>query len=457
MVHDVLVVDDQKDIAVLIQDILKDEGYSVRIAQDSHEALTQIKRRPPQLVILDIWLNNSRFDGIQILDIIKKTFPEIVVVMISGHGNIETAISCVKKGAYDFIEKPFQIQRLLSIVAKGIETVKLQQELVDLKKRLPQERGFSGTSPAVQALRKNIAKMAKIQSRVFLKGAAGTGKKLAAKLLHEQSERGAFPFVHMNCATIDKDLFLGKFFGLEKNQDRPDHHVKIGLLEKAQGGTLYLENVHCLSPESQSVLTAFLKDQKFTRRGGTTPLSSDVRLIASVTRSEEEQSLLPDFLQRIKIEVLEIPALHQRQEDIPELALEFLEKFVQSPRTCTLSPEVEKTLRGHPWPQNVRQLRSAMEWAALMLGGQETVLQPHHLPQHIHAQEGQTAPPLLATNNLNLREAREEFERQYLLQQIQRFNGNIAKAAAAIGMERTALYRKVKSLKLMTGPMDAPV
>ncbi len=458
MTYDILIVDDQADIRDLLSKILVDEGYAVRTAANSHDALQAINQRRPHLIILDIWLNNSRFDGIAILDIIKQQFPYVPVVMISGHANIETAVNSLKKGAYDFIEKPFKTDRLLSIVAKGIDSAKLQREVSELKKQTDMPLEFKGTSQKTEDLLNTVQKIANANSRIMLFGPLGAGKELVARLIHQQSARKAAPFVTINCTGLDEKAFDEKLFGCETMDPSSIPHVRPGLLEMAEGGTLFLNHVADIPLGSQGKLLKFLQEKTFTRVGGREATQSDVRVLsANATDFQEKikrKEFREDLFYRLNVVPFEIPILAERCEDIPTLCDYFMDMLCVRDGFLkpTISREAMLVLQGYMWPGNVRQLRNVMEWVLIMAPHGTKEITKEMLPPELTSSK-----QLILSNDATtidqyitypLKEAREYFERDYLAFHIRRYNGNVSKTAQEIGMERTALHRKIKLLNL---------
>ena len=455
MVHSILIVDDQKDICRLISDVLEEEGYRTHILTEGHRLLEVMRAEKPHLVILDIWLNDSRFDGIELLDILKQDYPHVPVVMISGHGTIETAVSALKKGAYDFIEKPFQTQRLLAVVARGLEVASLRQQLESLKEvaTLPK---ICGHSPAINILRQTIDRVSKTNSRVMIEGPSGAGKEMIARLIHQQSNRAIHPFVVFNCAAVNPETLEEELFGVEKDSGTPHIGIKLGVLEKAHQGTLLLDCISDLPLAVQGKLISILQNNQFVRVGGTRPLQVDVRVVSSTLPSIHEaikqRKFREDLYYRLNVVPLSIPPLSQRVEDIGELAEYFLnEANPGGGEPYCLSDAARMALEAYSWPGNVRQMKNMMEWVVIMhpsfSGG---VVEWAMLPPEILQEESKVLSTLSDTRfyEMPLREAREEFERRYLLFHIRRFGGNITKTAATVQMERTALHRKIKMLGL---------
>lgn len=454
MKHDILIVDDQKDIRTMLSGILRDEGYNTREAENSHQALESIKMSRPHLIIMDIWLNDSRFDGLEILDIIKQEHPSLPVVMISGHGNIETAVNTLKKGAYDFIEKPFQTDRLLSVVARGIEVFQMTEELRELRSKNEIVTDLHGTSAKIVSLRQNIEKIAKTNSRVMVQGESGSGKEVTTRLIHFLSDRKNQPFVVFNCAGIEASNFEEELFGSEKKAGTPDFVIKMGVLEKANSGIMYLDCIGDMPYEVQGKFVRILQEGKFFRVGGNKQIKFDVRIISSTNNDLEklikDHKFREDLYYRLNVVPLAVPSLSERREDISLIAIHFLEKICKQHSFIKkiLTEDTLHTLEAYSWPGNVRQLKNVLEWV-LIMNPNATEITPGMLP--IEITKIQNA--LVKDNNKNfinlpLREAREEFEKNYLSFHINRFNGNITKTANAVGMERTALHRKIKTLNI---------
>ena len=453
LINDILVVDDETDIRLLIKGILNDEGLSVREAANADEALRTIATRKPNLVILDIWLNNSSMDGLQILQHIRKEHVDLPVIMISGHGNIETAVSAIKIGAYDFIEKPFKADRLILQVRHALDAARLKRENRELKFRAGADSELIGSSSAINHVRQIIDRVAPTGSRVLISGASGAGKEVVARALHNHSRRNDGPFVVVNCATMLPEQLDVELFGTENGINGGSR--KIGVFEQAHGGTLYLDEIGDMPIETQGKIVRVLQEQIFTRVGGTTKVEVDVRVIASSSGDPQYEvevgRIRQDLYYRLSVVPVRIPALTERREDIPALANHFLARAAEvsgtSPRT--LGEDAMAALQAYAWPGNVRQLRNAMEWVLIMAPGEAPdLIRADMLPPEITS----TAPQVLRWEKggeimgLPLRDAREMFEREYLLAQVTRFGGNISRTANFIGMERSALHRKLKLL-----------
>ena len=453
MSQEILVVDDEVDIRSLIADILHDEGYICRTASDSDGALEIIRDSLPDLLVLDIWLEGSELDGMEILELINKDHPGVPVVVISGHGNVETAVSAIKLGAYDFIEKPFKADRLLLTVKRAIETSQLQKENELLKKRTVDTPDVIGSSPAMKQLRSALEKVAPTDSRVLIAGPPGAGKEVFARQLHEMSHRANSPFIVLNCAAMSPDRMEAELFGEEAYNPGALH--KIGTLEQANGGTLLLDEVSDMPLETQGKIVRVLQDQTFTRVGGEKPIEVDVRVIASTNHDMEKEMAEGNFRQdlfyRLNVVPIKILPLKDRVADIPALVEHFMQRSARLSGTTPriISEEAMAALQAYDWPGNVRQLRNAVDWILIMAPGVAgDIVSVENLPPDI----GNSVPKnggfegyaeMIA---LPLRKARESFERQYLLAQISRFGGNVSRTAEFIGMERSALHRKLKTL-----------
>ena len=445
---EILIVDDEEDIRDLISGILADEGYATRVAGDSEAALTAVRARRPQLIILDIWLQGSKLDGIEVLDVLTREHPELPVVMISGHGNIETAVASIKKGAYDFIEKPFKSDRLLHVVERALEAARLKREVRELKLKAGDEGEMVGNSTSVAQLRMLIDKIAPTNSRVLITGPAGSGKEVAARLIHGNSRRAGNAFVAVNCATMEPDRIEVELFGTE-NGDGPR---KTGLFELAHNGTLYLDEVADMPLETQGKILRVLIDQTFTRIGGQTRVQVDARVVCSSTRdlrSETEAGRFrEDLYHRLNVVPVRVPSLAERRDDIPLLVNHFLKRLSSASGLPMreIGDDAMAVLQTHGWPGNIRQLRNIVERLLILAGDETEAVTADLLPTDLGGGAGGSRRSGDLVISLPLREAREIFERDYLVAQINRFGGNISRTAAFIGMERSALHRKLKSL-----------
>jgi two-component system, NtrC family, nitrogen regulation response regulator NtrX len=450
---DILIVDDESDIRELVAGILQDEGYGARTARDSDDALAAIKTRRPSLVFLDIWLQGSRLDGLQLLSAVKEEHPELPVVMISGHGNIETAVSAIKLGAYDFIEKPFKADRLVLVANRALENFRLKREIKDLKALTPLPTKLVGHSPAIGQLRQTLEKVAPTNSRILIVGASGAGKELAARTIHTLSHRADGPFVVINAAAITPERMETELFGVEASNGSQGRLV--GALEEAHTGTLFIDEIGDLPRETQNKILRVLVDQTFQRVGGTTKVNVDVRIISSTGRNLEAEvaggRFREDLYHRLSVVPIRVPPLTERREDIPDLVFYFVDQISQQtglPKR-KIGEDAIAVLQSHDWPGNVRQLRNNVERLMILAGGDpEAVISASMLPQDV----GSMVPSMPNGNGgehlmgLPLRDAREVFEREYLVAQINRFGGNISRTAEFVGMERSALHRKLKAL-----------
>jgi two-component system nitrogen regulation response regulator NtrX len=453
MASDILIVDDEADICELVAGLLQDEGHATRTARDSDAALNEIKSRRPNLLFLDIWLQGSRLDGLQLLDSVKEQHPEMPVVMISGHGNIETAVAAIKRGAYDFIEKPFKADRLVLVADRALETSRLKREVKELKALTPVPIAMVGRSPSINQLRQSVEKIAPTNSRIMIVGPSGAGKELTARHLHGLSGRAEGPFVVINAAAITPDAMEVELFGVE--QTNGTQQRKVGALEEAHGGTLFIDEIADMPRETQNKILRVLVDQTFQRVGGSTKVAVDVRIVSSTSRNIEAEiaagRFREDLYHRLSVVPIRVPPLAERREDIPDLVTFFMEQISQSTGLTQrkIGSDAMAVLQSHDWPGNVRQLRNNVERLMILAGGEpEVVISANMLPQDV----GSMVPAMPNGNGgeqlmgLPLREARELFEREYLLAQINRFGGNISRTAEFVGMERSALHRKLKAL-----------
>ncbi|MFK7792034.1 MAG: sigma-54-dependent transcriptional regulator [Devosiaceae bacterium] len=453
MSGDILVVDDETDIRELVAGILEDEGYTSRLAAHADAALQAIEERRPNLVFLDIWMQGSRLDGMQLLEVIRAAYPDLPVVMISGHGTIDTAVTAIKQGAFDFIEKPFKSDRLLHVAMRALETTALKREITELRQTSGIEYTLVGSSPEMNALRTQIDRLAPTNSRVMILGASGSGKELVARAIHTKSRRANGPFVVLNAASISPETMELELFGTEAEPGSPR---KVGALEEAHGGTLYLDEVSDMPRDTQSKIMRVLVDQTFTRVGGSTRVQVDVRVLSSSSKPLEPlieaEQFRSDLYHRLAVVPLPVPGLAQRRSDIPELVHYFMQQLTKASGLPSrqIADDAMTILQTHDWPGNVRQLRNNVERLMILARGENgSHVTADLLPPDVSSLLPKTASAgseHLMT--MPLREARETFERDYLSSQINRFNGNISKTAEFIGMERSALHRKLKSLGL---------
>jgi two-component system nitrogen regulation response regulator NtrX len=453
MANDILIVDDEADIRELVAGILDDEGFSTRTARDADTALAEVASRRPNLIFLDIWLQGSRLDGLQLLEQIKRDHPDVPVVMISGHGNIETAVAAIKRGAYDFIEKPFKADRLVLVANRALETSRLKREVRELKQHAPSSGTLVGRAPCMNQLRQTIDRAAKANSRILIVGPSGGGKELVARTLHAMSSRADGPFMVINAAAITPERMETELFGVEASDGEGGR--KPGALEEAHGGTLFIDEIADMPRETQNRILRVLVDQTFQRVGGITKVSVDVRIISSTARNLEaeiaEGKFREDLYHRLSVVPIRVPPLSERREDIPELVEYFMDQISAStglPKR-RIGEDAMAVLQSHVWPGNVRQLRNNVERVMILAGGDpDATITADMLPPDV----GSMIPAMPTSHNgehimgLPLREAREVFERDYLIAQISRFSGNISRTAEFVGMERSALHRKLKAL-----------
>lgn len=456
MSADILIVDDEADIRNLIDGILEDEGYKTAQASNAEQVFAHIQKKKFSLVILDIWLQNSEYDGLGILERIKAEQPDVPVIMISGHGTIETAVKAIRMGAYEFIEKPFKTDRLLLMVARALEAASLKRENAFLRKQNEIQPDLIGKSHAFQQLMQMIDKVAVTNSRVMIEGASGVGKETIARTIHAKSARAEKPFVIFNCASVNPDNTDEELFGTNK-----DGKNNAGVLERADGGTLFLDEVGDMPMETQARILRVLQDQSFTHVGGETQIKVDVRIIASTSQNLQDKiedgTFREDLFYRLNVVPLSVPPLRERTEDIPMMIHHFIRYHADKSNRPVrdVSEGAMSAFISYSWPGNVRQLKNLVEW--MMITGQgDSAIQTSDLPPEIagtiHAAlKGEWKEDMIA---LPLREAREVFEREYLLAQINRFGGNISRTAQFIGMERSALHRKLKSLHISTSDRE---
>jgi two-component system nitrogen regulation response regulator NtrX len=450
---DILIVDDERDIRELISDILKDEGFTTRLAANSEQCMAEINSEPPALIILDIWLKDSQMDGIDILKQVKRDNPDVPVVIISGHGNIEIAVAAIKQGAYDFIEKPFNIDQLMVVITRAMETSRLRQENNQLKRGEVSNAEMIGESSGFKTLQNQLEKVTNSNGRVMLTGPAGSGKDVAAHFIHSNSNRAHAPFITVNCATVEPERMEEVLFGKESKE----RGVEPGLLEQAHGGIIFFDEVADMPLGTQSKILRVLVEQQFQRVGGNDKVRVDLRVISSTNRDLADEieagRFREELYHRLNVVPIQVPSLEDRREDIPTLADYFIAAFNKSQGLPLrkLSEDAVTLLQTMQWPGNIRQLKNIIE-RVLILGPDKGEVEAKELPQagggSDESESGLTIGGTLAT--LPLREARELFEREYLMTQINRFGGNISRTASFVGMERSALHRKLKSLGVVT-------
>lgn len=451
---DILIVDDEADIRHLVRDILEDEGFATREAHDADTALGAVDAAAPGLIILDIWLQGSRMDGIEILKAVKRDNPDVPVVIISGHGNIEIAVAAIKQGAYDFIEKPFNIDQLLVVVHRALEAGRLRRENAQLRAQEARDHDFVGDGPAAASLRSQLDRVSRAASRVVLSGPPGAGKEVAARYIHARSSRKDHPFIVSNAATIEPHLMEDVLFG----RVREDGRVEKGLFDRAHGGTLFFDEVAEMPLGTQAKILRILVDQSFARPGGGETVRVDVRLISGTTRDLKAEiaagRFREDLYHRLNVVPIEVPSLGARREDIPALAQHFVDRISSEQGLVKrrLTGEALAALQTFQWPGNVRQLRNLVERLMILGGEGDDITAAELTSDPGRGGEASSGAGGLSAQqaSLPLREARELFERDYLVAQINRFGGNISKTASFVGMERSALHRKLKSLAITT-------
>ena len=450
MALEVLVVDDEADIRELVSGVLEDEGYSVRTAADSSQTLDAVEERRPSMVLLDVWLQGSKLDGLQLLQEIKRRDPTIPVLMISGHGNLDTAVAAVREGAVDFIEKPFEAERLIYLVDRATETDRLRRENETLRLQIGQEDQLHGNSVAINTVRATLKRVAPTGSRVLISGPPGVGKEIAARMIHQWSPRAKAPFIVLSAAMMSPERVEEELFGAEG-----EGTMRPGLLEQAHGGTLFLDEIADMPVTTQGKILRVLTDQSYTRVGGQRPVKVDVRVLSATSRNLQDEiaagRFREDLFYRLNVVPVKLPPLKERREDIPELVSHFLARFAGERRMSPpgISEEAMAALQAHDWPGNVRQLRNIIERTLILAPGDrvqqiDVDLLPPEVLDNQNVMSG--ASTTMAIMGSPLREARESFEREYLKIQIRRFSGNISRTASFIGMERSALHRKLKAL-----------
>ena len=450
MALEVLVVDDEADIRDLVRGVLEDEGYAVRTAADSGQTLDAIEDRRPSMVLLDVWLQGSKLDGLQLLQEIKQRDSTLPVLVISGHGNLDTAVAAVREGAVDFIEKPFEAERLIYLVDRATETERLRRENETLRLQVGQEDQLQGSSVAINTVRATLKRVAPTGSRVLISGPPGVGKEIAARMIHQWSPRARAPFIVLSAAMMSPDRVEEELFGSES-----EGVIRSGLLEHAHGGTLFLDEIADMPLTTQAKILRVLTDQSYSRVGGQRPVKVDVRVLSATSRNLQDEiaagRFREDLYYRLNVVPVRLPPLRERREDIPELVSHFLARIAAERRMSapSISEEAMAALQAHDWPGNVRQLRNIIERTLILAPGDRAAridvdLLPPEILDNQSAMSGANSG--MAIMGSPLREAREAFEREYLKIQIRRFSGNISRTASFIGMERSALHRKLKAL-----------
>jgi two-component system nitrogen regulation response regulator NtrX len=454
MAHDILIVDDEADIRDLVSGILADEGYETRVAADSDATLDAMRARPPSLLVLDIWLDGSSLDGMELLAMTLETDPDLPVIMISGHGNIETAVAAIKAGAYDYIEKPFKADRLLTMARRAIEAAKLRRENRELRLRGSQETELIGKTAVMNGIRGAVEKVAPTGSRVLITGPPGTGKEVLARMVHARSRRIDGPFIVVNAAAMSPDRMEVELFGLENGTAAPNARRRLGTFEQAHNGTLFLDHVADMPLETQAKILRLLQEQTFERVGGAGRVQVDVRVISASSRNLVDEiaagRFREDLYHRLNVVPIRVPALCDRREDIPLLARHFIRRSAEATGLPTreIEEDAMASLQAYDWPGNVRELRNLIERLLIMAPSEAQSIQASMLPAELSAGSIASALPSGAEDimSMALRDARAVFEREYLAAQIMRFGGNVSRTANFVGMERSALHRKLKTL-----------
>ena len=456
MSKSILIVDDEADIRHLLSGLLEDEGFAVSSAGTDRDAISSLEASPPDVILLDVWLEGSKLDGLQLMEEIARLAPNSPIIVMSGHGTIETAVRAIQMGAYDFVEKPFNANRLLIMLSRAIESAALKQENQELRLRSGSVVRLDGVSPASLQLEQQVERVSPTNSRVMLSGAPGVGKTTVARLIHEQSHRREHPFISLNCANLNPDVFEQELFGEEQGASTG---LKFGVLERANGGTLLLDEIADMPIAAQGKFVRVLQESAFTRVGGRVPVKIDVRVISTTNRDLAKEitvgAFREDLFYRLSVVPISVPSLKDRRADIANLAQSFLDSFLQTSGKPSqfIGEDAYAVLNSYSWPGNIRELKNAMEWISIMGGGDDSgAIRPGDLPTYIV----HSGPKALNTSgnselmSLALRPAREEFERQYLQAQVSRFGGNITKTAQFVGMERSALHRKLRALSVPT-------
>ena len=439
-----LLVDDEQGIRQSLSAVLQDEGYRILAVASGRECLAALESGGFQLVLLDVWMND--LDGLEVLRQIREKHPEVVVVMISGHGTVETAVRATKLGAFDFLEKPLSIDKTLVVVKNGLEHQALLQENQRLRGERQERHQIIGDSVPMKALRQQLLLMAPTNGRVLIYGESGTGKELVAQALHSQSLRAAGPFVEVNCAAIPEELIETELFGHRKGSFPGATGDKTGKFQKADGGTLFLDEVGDMSLKTQAKVLRSLEEQRFEPLGAEAPVSVDVRVIAATNKNLEEEisrgNFREDLFYRLNVIPFGVPPLRERVEDIPLLAAYFFDEFASQygRKPKQLTPQAVEALCAYSWPGNVRELKNLIERIVIM--NQQTKIDRKHLPALLFREDHRKGAADLST----LQQARAAYERDFILRKLQENQGNVSRTAQELGLERSHLYRKMKSL-----------
>lgn len=450
MNRNILIVDDEISIQESLAGVLRDEGYDVSLATSGLQALKLIEEDPPDLVFLDIVMPG--IDGIETLRRIKERHPDIYVVIISAYGTIETAVKAIKHGAFDLIEKPLSLDKVVLTAKHAFDFLTLDQENRLLRQKVYRTSRIDGVSSTIRKLESEIERAAPTNASILITGENGVGKEVVAQLIHQKSRRSNKPYIEVNCAAIPEELIESELFGHEKGAFTGASSHKRGKFDLAHEGTLFLDEIGDMSPKTQAKILRILEEQKFERVGGSKTIEVDVRIIAATNKSLEEEikkcNFREDLYFRINVIPLLVPPLRERKEDIPILANEFLKRFVEelNLEEKVITPEAMDLLVHYKWPGNVRELRNIVERIVIMTSG--TVIKPEDIPHTItHASTGRQSPNSLFEID-SLKDAKDEFERRFISFKLSQFGDNITKTAEAIGIERSHLYRKIKSLSI---------
>jgi two-component system nitrogen regulation response regulator NtrX len=444
--HNILIVDDEPGIRQSLKGVLEDEGYKASVAESGEACIENLRKRPFDVVLLDVWLPGM--DGLETLEKVREIENAPEVIMISGHGTIETAVRATKLGAYDFLEKPLSVDKTLILVKNAIDSKRLRQENRDLKKQLTPKSLIVGESIPVKALRQQIQLMAPTNGRVLIYGESGTGKELVARAIHAQSLRKDEMFVEVNCAAIPEDLIESELFGHVKSSFPAATTDKEGKFQRAHGGTLFLDEVGDMSLKTQSKVLRTLDEQRFTPVGSDEPITVDARVIASTNKDLEEEisrgNFREDLFYRLNVIPFSVPPLRERQEDVPLLARYFLKEFstAYGRRPREISDEAIETLMRYAWPGNVRELRNVIERIVIM-NPTTSRFERKHLPPLVHRDGSRRA---VGNEFSTLHQARAAYERDYILKKLDENHGNVSRTAEVLGLERSHLYRKMKTL-----------
>ncbi len=449
----VLVVDDEESILEAVTDILEDEGFQVAAAPDGRAAILSIRDSLPSVVLLDIWM--PEMDGIETLRRIKEEWPFLPVVIMSGHGTIETAVRATKLGAYDFIEKPLSYEQLIMALKNAIRFYEMQEENALLRQKVGAPKEITGKSEVITQLKRQIEVVAPTDAWVLIRGENGTGKELVAQTIHRMSKRRLRPMIDVNCAAIPEELIESELFGHEKGAFTGASTMKRGKFDLANGGTLFLDEIADMSLRTQAKILRILQEQRFERVGGSKTIKVDVRILAATNKDLEKEiekgRFREDLYYRLNVIPIEVPPLRERKEDIPLLVDEFLEEFsikLGMPKK-TIDNDALNALMGYDWPGNVRELRNFVE--RLVILTPDNIIKHEALPRPFHKPDNKAVlskeiEELFACNDF--KQARTMFEKEYLIRKLKEFDGNITRTSEAIGIERRHLHRKIKSLSI---------